>query len=95
MALYYNFGVEIEAIVEPHNKGQPVPAPIPDHLRHWYNKLAAALRNRRGTDQRPLRAIAESNRTKYRQQEQRHLQWWVTWDGSLVHPQWPRHPGGR
>ena len=73
MASFFYFGVEIEAIVEPRNKGRPVPGPIKDNLRLWYNKLAAALENRRGLDGRRLRAVAESNITKYRNMTDRHL----------------------
>ncbi|KAK5457169.1 hypothetical protein LTS15_004950 [Exophiala xenobiotica] len=92
MAFYY-FGVEIEVIVEPHNKSQPVPAPVENDLDLWYNKIAKALRNRKGVDQRPLKAIAETQRSEYRETSNRHLSWWITWDGSLVTPDWPRHPG--
>ena len=97
MPSFYYFGVEIEAIVEPHNKGQPVRDSTQDaaQLRLWYCKLAAALRNREGTGGQRLKATAELNAIEYRKQTDRHLQWWVTWDGSLVEPQWPVHPGGR
>lgn len=92
---FYYFGVEIEVIVEPHNKQQPVRAPVKDDLDLWYDKIAKALRNRKGCDQKPLKATAESRRTQYRETRDRHLTWWITWDGSLIAPDWPRHPGGR
>jgi hypothetical protein len=91
---FYNFGVEIEVIVEPHNKGQPVTTPIEHDLEKWYNKIAAAMRNRKGDGQRALKVVAEPYRTQYRGQEDRHTKWWITWDGSLIRPEWPRHPGG-
>ncbi|PCG94029.1 Putative amidoligase enzyme [Penicillium occitanis (nom. inval.)] len=90
---FYYFGVEIEVIVEPHNKQQPVPAPVSDHLDYWYDKIAKALRNRKGSDQQALKAIAESRRTTYRSTTDRYLTWWITWDGSLIAPEWPKHPG--
>jgi len=92
---FYNFGIEIEVIVEPHNKQRPVPAPIQNDLELWYGKLAAAMRNRKGCDQQPLQAVAQLSRKAYREQNGRHGNWWITWDGSLVSPEWPRHPGGR
>lgn len=92
---FYFFGVEIEAIVEPHNRQQPVPAPVKDYLDYWYEKIAKALRNRKGCGQRPLKAIAEPRRTQYRERRDRHHSWWITRDGSLIAPEWPRHPGGR
>ena len=94
MASYYNFGVEIEAIAEPHNWGQPVTDSTSSNLEYWYEKLAAAQRNRRGTDDLALRA-AESKNRRYRKRNDRNLQWWITWDGSLVKPKWPEHPGGK
>ncbi|CAI7569397.1 unnamed protein product [Penicillium discolor] len=90
---FYYFGVEIEVIVEPHNKQQPVPAPVENDLDLWYGKIAKAMRNRKGCDQRPLKVIAESQRAQYRGTSERHLNWWITWDGSLIAPEWPRHPG--
>ena len=36
---YYYFGVEIDMIVEPHNKQRPVSAPVSDHLDYWYERL--------------------------------------------------------
>ena len=94
MVSFFYFGVEIEVIVEPHNKGQPVQERIPETLDAWYEKLAKALRRRRGTDHRLLRVTAEKDRKKQRQSTDRHLQWWITWDGSLIAPAWPKHPGG-
>lgn len=92
---FYYFGVEIEVVVEPHNKKQPVPAPVSQHLDLWYDKIAKAMRNRNGCDQRPLKAIAEPRRTEYRGRTDRHTYWWITWDGSLISPSWPKHPGGK
>ena len=91
---FYYFGVEIEAIVEPHNKQQPVRIPVFNDLDLWYGKLAAALRNRTGTDNQPLQAVAEPHRGNYRNQNDRHVKWWVIWDGSLAQPAFPKHPGG-
>lgn len=97
MPSYYHFTVVIEAIVEPHNKGRPVRESTQDgaQLRLWYGKLAAALRNREGTGGQHLKATAEPNIIEYRKQTDRHLQWWITWDGSLVEPRWPSYPGGK
>ena len=94
MIEFYYFGIEIEAIIEPHNKGKPIQGTTKESLRVWYDKLAAALRRREGTDRRRLKATAQSNLKKYRQETNRHIQWWITWDGSLVKPEWPKHPGG-
>ncbi|KAJ6015344.1 amidoligase [Penicillium herquei] len=90
---FYYFGVEIEVIVEPHNKQQPVQFPVSRELDLWYEKIAKAMRNRKGCNQLPLKVTAESRRANYRGTENRHEKWWITWDGSLVHPSWPKHPG--
>lgn len=90
----YSFGVEIEAIVEPHNRGQPVKQSTDTTLRVWYEKLAVALRNRTGVEH--LRLNAEESLSKdYHRRSDRNLKWWITWDGSLAQPSWPEHPGGK
>ena len=43
---YYYFGVEIDMIVEPHNKQRPVSAPVSDHLDYWYDKIAKGFKPR-------------------------------------------------
>ena len=91
----YFFGVEIEVIVEPHNNRQPVQKPVKDELDLWFGKIAKALRNRRGCDGNPLEAKAQIQRSQYRETQHRQHTWWITWDGSLVSPDWPKHPGGR
>ena len=77
MPSYYHFGIEIEAIVEPHNKGQPVQEAMQDvaQLRIWYGKLAAALRNRQGTGGQRVKATAEPDINEYCKQTDRDLQW--------------------
>ena len=91
----YCFGVEIEVIAEPHNKKQPVTTPVKNELDLWCEKIAKALRNRKGCDQKYMKATAQTRRTQYRETKDRHRTWWITWDGSLIVPDWPKHPGGR
>lgn len=76
---HVRFGVEIEAIVEPHK--------VRDRLdRHlYYLKLAAALKKR------GLSAHAETRGQNYQKHpEYYESSWWITRDGSLGNP---THPG--
>ncbi len=72
----YTIGIEIEVHVEPHKVRQPL------HEKHalYYEKLAAALRNR------GLRAKANNlqNNAKYPDSYQA---WWITRDSSLGTPE--------
>ena len=72
------FGVEIEAIVEPHTVRHPLKRAV------YYEKLAQALRNR------GLSAKADNLEGKYRKHAEHYDKWWITKDGSLGDPD---HPG--
>lgn len=73
----YYFGVEIEIIAEPHTVRHPLVRAF------YYEKLAAALRNRGQP------ALADTLRDKYRKRAEHYDKWWITKDGSLKSP---RHP---
>ncbi|KAI0420538.1 putative amidoligase enzyme-domain-containing protein [Xylaria grammica] len=79
---YYYFGVEIEVIAEPHHVQDPL------LRRVYYEKLARAL-NRHG-----LLATADkldgSRYCKHAEFYDSH--WWITKDGSLKDPSYPRIP---
>ena len=85
MASCYNFGVEIEAIAEPHNRGQQIAEITSSNLVYWYEKSVTALRNRKGTDDMATKA-AESKSRKYRKKIDRKLPRWITWDGPSSSP---------
>ncbi|KAK4151970.1 putative amidoligase [Chaetomidium leptoderma] len=68
----YSIGVEIEVCVEPHK----VRPPLSDKHALYYEKLAAALRNR------GLKAKANDLQS-YRKYPDNYRRWWITRDGSL------------
>ncbi|KAI1092382.1 putative amidoligase enzyme-domain-containing protein [Rostrohypoxylon terebratum] len=79
MPLHYYFGVEIEAIAEPHTVRSP--------LLRWvyYEKLATALR------WDGLEALADRE-VQYRKHSEHYDKWWITRDGSLKNPPHPQIP---
>ncbi|KAI1749941.1 putative amidoligase enzyme-domain-containing protein [Xylaria castorea] len=78
--LYY-FGVEIELIAEPHNVQYPL-------LRRIYYEMLAGSLYFHG-----LLAIAdELDGSRYRKHPEHYDKWWITNDGSLGDPSYPRIP---
>lgn len=73
----YHFGVEIEVIVEPHK----IRPPLREKHALYYEKLAAALRNR------GLKAKADSLQAGYSKRPEHYDKWWITKDGSLGSPE--------
>ncbi|KAI1116787.1 putative amidoligase enzyme-domain-containing protein [Nemania sp. NC0429] len=77
----YYFGVEIELIAQPHNVQEPL------LRRLYYEELAWSL-NRHG-----LSAISDRlDGSKYRKHPEHYNKWWITKDGSLGDPSYPRIP---
>jgi hypothetical protein len=76
------FGVEIEAIVEPHRVREP--------LSHsfYFERLAQALRKRN------LNARADQLNGDYRKHSEHYDKWWITKDGSLGKPRPPESKSG-
>ncbi|KAK3897045.1 putative amidoligase [Staphylotrichum tortipilum] len=68
----YSIGIEIEVCVEPHK----IRRPLDEKHALYYEKLAAALRNR------GLQAKA-NDLTSNRKYPDNYRQWWITRDGSL------------
>ncbi|KAI1740849.1 putative amidoligase enzyme-domain-containing protein [Xylaria scruposa] len=73
----YHFGVEIEVCVEPHK----IRNPLSEKHALYYEKLAAALRNRR------LNAKADDLTSTYVKHPEHYDKWWITKDGSLGNPE--------
>lgn len=73
----YHFGVEIEVRVEPHK----IRHPLSEKHALYYEKLAAALRNR------GLQARADDLQGRYGKHPEHYDKWWITKDGSLGHPE--------
>lgn len=69
----YHFGIEIEVIVEPHK----IRPPLNEKHALYYEKLAAALRNRN------LKAKADSLQNGYAKKPEHYDKWWITSDSSL------------
>ncbi|KAI3324707.1 putative amidoligase enzyme-domain-containing protein [Xylariaceae sp. AK1471] len=69
----YHFGVEIEVLVKPHKIRNPL------SYKHalYYEKLAAALRNR------GLKAKADNLLGNYGKHPEHYDKWWITKDSSL------------
>ncbi|KAI0420541.1 putative amidoligase enzyme-domain-containing protein [Xylaria grammica] len=73
----YHFGIEIEVRVEPHK----IRPPLSEKHALYYEKLAAALRNR------GLKAKADDLTGTYHKHPEHYDKWYVTKDGSLGNPQ--------
>ncbi|TGJ80069.1 hypothetical protein E0Z10_g8703 [Xylaria hypoxylon] len=84
MADYY-FGVEIEVRVKPHK----IRNPLSEKHALYYEKLAAALRNR------GLKATADDLTGGYGKHPEHYDKWWITKDGSLGNPEALMHKEGR
>ncbi|KAI8951760.1 putative amidoligase enzyme-domain-containing protein [Xylaria longipes] len=73
----YHFGVEIEVCVKPHK----IRNPLSEKHALYYEKLAAALRNR------GLNAKADDLTGGYSKHPEHYGKWWITRDGSLGNPE--------
>ncbi|KAI0481569.1 putative amidoligase enzyme-domain-containing protein [Xylaria cf. heliscus] len=73
----YHFGVEIEVRVKPHK----IRNPLSEKHALYYEKLAAALRNR------GLKARADDLQGRYGKHPEHYDKWWITKDGSLGDPE--------
>ncbi|KAI8626748.1 putative amidoligase enzyme-domain-containing protein [Xylariaceae sp. FL1651] len=73
----YHFGIEIEVLVKPHKIRNPL---IEKHAL-YYEKLAAALRNR------GLKSQADSLQNGYSKHPEHYDKWWITKDSSLGNPE--------
>ncbi|KAI1116789.1 putative amidoligase enzyme-domain-containing protein [Nemania sp. NC0429] len=73
----YHFGIEIEVRAEPHK----IRHPLSEKHALYYEKLAAALRNR------GLKAQADDLQGRYGKHPEHYDKWWITKDGSLGHPE--------
>lgn len=71
---YYTFGVEIEAIVEPH---QIRSLQTKERMKFYFDKLAKALRKQ------ALKAQADDPTGRYRKHSEHYDKWFITRDGSL------------
>ena len=79
MVDFYQFGIEIEMIADPHKIRDPLDRSV------YYERLAQALRNS------GVRARADDCRGQYRKHTEEYSRgWWITRDGSLASPS---HPG--
>lgn len=67
----WTFGVEIELRATPHKIRNPLVPTL------YYEKLAAALRNR------GLSALADDLQGGYRSHPEHYNKWWITRDGSI------------
>ena len=73
----YFFGIEIEMRAKPHK----VRPPLKEKHVLYYNKLAAALRNR------GLKALADDLQSTYTKHPEHYDKWWITKDGTLGKPE--------
>ncbi|KAI3332879.1 putative amidoligase enzyme-domain-containing protein [Ustulina deusta] len=73
----YHFGIEIEVRAKPHK----IRNPLSEKHALYYEKLAAALRNR------GLNAKADDLTGRYGKHPEHYDKWWITKDGSLGNPE--------
>ncbi|KAI1417909.1 putative amidoligase [Hypoxylon sp. FL1857] len=73
----YFFGIEIEVRVNPHT----VRNPLQEKHALYYEKLAAALRNR------GLKSKADDLQHRHIRHPEHYDKWWITKDGSLGNPE--------
>jgi len=74
---YIFFGIEIEAIAEPHDVRHPL------RRLTYYRELATSLRSN------GLGAVADQLDERYRKHPEHYNKWFITKDGSLGDPSHP------